>query len=91
MHVFLLDREMKMDKIGLISSNLAERIAMTVTESPYCVAAETISEACGDHQRARRMEPDIASWRKDQRGGKAGCLQDGCRLKHGNERPAGDV
>ena len=47
MHVFLLDREMKMDKIGLISSNLAERIAMTVTESPYRVAAETISEACG--------------------------------------------
>ena len=45
--IFLLDREMQMDKIGLISSNLAEKIAMTVTESPYRVAAETISETCG--------------------------------------------
>ena len=36
-----------MDKIGLISTNLAEKIAMTVTESPYCVTAETISNTCG--------------------------------------------
>ena len=33
-HVFLLDEAMQMDKIGLISTNLAEKIAMTVTESP---------------------------------------------------------
>ncbi len=38
---------MQMDKIGLISTNLAEKIAMTVTEAPYRVAAETISNTCG--------------------------------------------
>ena len=53
MHVFLLDREMKMDKIGLISSNLAEKIAMTVTDSPYRVAAEIISKTCGQTSSAQ--------------------------------------
>ena len=38
---------MQMNKIGLISTNLAEKIAMTVTESPYRVTAETISTTCG--------------------------------------------
>ena len=46
-YVHLLDKAMKMDKIGLISTNLAEKIAMTVTEAPYRVTAETISSACG--------------------------------------------
>ena len=46
-HVFLLDKAMKMDKIGLISTNLAEKIAMTVTESPYRVTADIISQTCG--------------------------------------------
>ncbi len=45
--VYLLDEAMHMDKIGLISTNLAEKIAMTVTESPYRVTAEVISETCG--------------------------------------------
>ncbi|MEG1877573.1 MAG: hypothetical protein RR146_08390 [Lachnospiraceae bacterium] len=36
-----------MDKIGLISTNLAEKIALTVTESPYHITAETISNTCG--------------------------------------------
>lgn len=36
-----------MDKIGLISTNLAEKIALTVTESPYRVTAEQISSTCG--------------------------------------------
>lgn len=45
--VYLLDEAMHMDKIGLISTNLAEKIAMTVTESPYRVTAEIISETCG--------------------------------------------
>ena len=31
----------------MISTNLAEKIAMTVTESPYRVTAETISNTCG--------------------------------------------
>ena len=46
-HVFLLDQVMKMDKIGLISTNLAEKIALTVTESPYRTTAELISQTCG--------------------------------------------
>lgn len=45
--VYLLDEAMHMDKIGLISTNLAEKIAMTVTESPYRVTAGIISETCG--------------------------------------------
>lgn len=36
-HVYLLVQAMQMDKIGLISTNLAEKIAMTVTDSPYRV------------------------------------------------------
>lgn len=46
-YVFLLDEAMQMDKIGLISTNLAEKIAMTVTESPYRVTADVISSTCG--------------------------------------------
>lgn len=46
-YVYLLDEAMHMDKIGLISTNLAEKIAMTVTESPYRVAADAISSICG--------------------------------------------
>ena len=45
--VYLLDEAMHMDKIGLISTNLAEKIAMTVTESPYRATAGIISESCG--------------------------------------------
>ena len=45
--VYLLDEAMKMEKIGLISTNLAEKLAMTVTEAPYRVTAETISSTCG--------------------------------------------
>lgn len=46
-HIFLLDEAMHMDKIGLISTNLAEKIALTVTESPYRVTADIISSTCG--------------------------------------------
>ena len=46
-YVYLLDEAVRMDKIGLISTNLAEKIAMTVTESPYRVAADAISSTCG--------------------------------------------
>lgn len=46
-HVFLLDQAMQMDKIGLISTNLAEKIALTVTESPYRTTADIISRTCG--------------------------------------------
>lgn len=46
-YVYLLDEAMQMDKIGLISTNLAEKIAMTVTESPYRVTADVISSTSG--------------------------------------------
>ncbi len=46
-HVFLLDQTMKMDKIGLISTNLAEKIALTITEAPYRVTADVITKTCG--------------------------------------------
>ena len=46
-YIYLLDEAMQMDKIGLISTNLAEKIAMTVTEAPYRVTAKTISSTCG--------------------------------------------
>lgn len=48
-HVFLLDQAMQMDKIGLISTNLAEKIALTVTESPYRVTADIITRTCGQN------------------------------------------
>lgn len=46
-YVYLLDKAMQMNKIGLISTNLAEKIAMTVTESPYRVSADMIGSTCG--------------------------------------------
>lgn len=46
-YVYLLDEAMHMDKIGLISTNLAEKIAMTVTESPYRVTSDIINSTCG--------------------------------------------
>ena len=44
---YLLDEALSMDKIGMISTNLAEKIAETVTEAPYRVTAEMISSTCG--------------------------------------------
>lgn len=46
-YVYLLEEAMQMDRIGLISTNLAEKLAMTITEAPYRVTAETISSTCG--------------------------------------------
>ena len=46
-YVYLLDEAMQMDKIGLISTNLVEKLAMTVTEAPYRVTADVISNTCG--------------------------------------------
>jgi hypothetical protein len=45
--VYLLDQEMKMDKIGFISTNLAEKIASVVTENSYHTTAEIISSTSG--------------------------------------------
>ena len=46
-HVYLLDRHMGMEKIGLISINLAEKIANSVTELPYRASAEILSSSTG--------------------------------------------
>lgn len=46
-YVYLLDEAMQMEKIGLISTNLAEKITLTVTEAPYRVSADVISDTCG--------------------------------------------
>lgn len=46
MMMYLLDKAVKMDKIGLISTNLAEKIASCVTENPYRIIADIISTAC---------------------------------------------
>jgi hypothetical protein len=45
--VYLLDQEMKMDKIGFFSTNLAEKIASIVTENSYHATAEIISSTSG--------------------------------------------
>ena len=47
MMMYLLDKAVKMDKIGLISTNLAEKIASCVTENPYRVTADIISTTSG--------------------------------------------
>ena len=46
-YVYLLDEAVKMDKIGLISTNLAEKVASCVTENPYRVTADIISSTSG--------------------------------------------
>ena len=46
-YIYLLDQAMQMEKIGLISTNLAQKIALTVSESPYRVSADVISGTCG--------------------------------------------
>lgn len=45
--VYLLDEAVNMDKIGLISTNLAEKTASCVTENPYRVTADIISNTSG--------------------------------------------
>jgi len=46
-YVYLLDEALSMDKIGLMFTNLAGKIAETVTEAPYRATAEMISSTCG--------------------------------------------
>ena len=66
-HVFLLDEAMQMDKIGLISTNLAEKIAMTVTESPLpCNSRNHQQHLRPEYQCWRCLEHDAAFRREDQ-------------------------
>lgn len=46
-YVYLLDRYRGMEKIGLISTNLAEKNANSVTELPYRESAEILSSSTG--------------------------------------------
>ena len=45
--VFLLDKELGMDTIGLISTNLAEKIAEAATDVPFRKAASHVSNTTG--------------------------------------------
>ena len=63
-YVYLLDEAMGMDRIGLISTNLAEKIAL-----PRCGRRHK-RYLRPEHQRRRRMEYDAASGGKDQRRGR---------------------
>lgn len=45
--VYLLDQELGMDKIGLISTNLAEKLGIIVTGTPFRKTAKEISETTG--------------------------------------------
>lgn len=74
-HVYLLDEAMHMDKIGLISTNLAEKIAMTVTEAPYRVTAELISETCG------QSISHGGAWKLVQKLGERICEEEGHAVK----------
>ena len=47
-YVYLLDEAIGMDKIGLISTNLAELIALSVTDAPYRKGAEMVSSTTGE-------------------------------------------
>ena len=46
-YVYLLDEELSMGKIGLVSENLAEKIADLATEAPYRETAATVSATTG--------------------------------------------
>lgn len=46
-YIFLLDEEMGMEKIGLISTNLGEKIAATVIKNSFRVTSERINDTCG--------------------------------------------
>lgn len=65
--VYLLDEAMQMDKIGLFSTNLAEKITMTVTVSPPlpCNSRYHQRNLRPEHQPWRSMEPCAEAWRTD--------------------------
>lgn len=42
--IYLLDEAVGMEKIGTVSTNLAQKIAHAVTEAPFRVTADLISE-----------------------------------------------
>lgn len=46
-YVYLLDEAMGMDRIGLISTNFAEQIALAVTDAPYRKGAALVSSTTG--------------------------------------------
>lgn len=45
-YIYLLDQSISIDKIGLISTNLVEKVVSCVTENSYRVTADTITETC---------------------------------------------
>ena len=45
--IYLLDEALEMDKIGLISTNLAEKIVETITKESYRGTADVVSQTTG--------------------------------------------
>lgn len=45
-YIYLLDQSINIDRIGLISTNLVEKVVSCVTENSYRTTAETITETC---------------------------------------------
>lgn len=79
-HVFLLDQAMQMDKIGLISTNLAEKIAMTGYGSALPGhSRHNKPDLRAEHKRAGRMEHDATSRRTHRRGRIPCSKADECR------------
>ena len=46
-YIHLLDEELSMGKIGLVSENVAEKIADLATKAPYRETAATVSATTG--------------------------------------------
>jgi hypothetical protein len=46
-YIHLLDKELSMGKIGLVSENVAEKIADLATKAPYRETAATVSATTG--------------------------------------------
>ena len=82
-YVYLLDEAMQMEKIGLMSANLAEKIAMTAAESPYRVTAEAISSACG------QSVSHGGAWNLVQRLGERICREEAHAVEKMNAGEAG--
>ncbi len=63
-YIYLLDEYLNMDKIGLISTNLAEKIADCVTEQSYRAAADGISSTQWSDNKSRRNMEGCTAFRR---------------------------
>ena len=68
--IYLLDEALKLDKIGLMSINFAEKIADSVTENSFRVAAESLTSTTGQSISAG------GAWKVTQRLGERICEEE---------------